>query len=89
MFPLRRKPHGVLDLEVQVVALGVGAHADALHLAGLGLLGGVLELLLLLIAELAVVHDAADRGTGLRRHLDQVEAPLIRFLFGLGEREDA
>ena len=39
----------------------------------------LLRLLLLLVAELAVVHDPADRRVGRRRDLDQVE------LFALGD----
>jgi hypothetical protein len=39
--------------------------------------------LFLLIFELAVVHDAADRRLLVRRHLDQVEARVARLLQGV------
>jgi hypothetical protein len=45
-------------------------------------------LLLLLVHELAEVHDAADRRLGGRRHFDQVEQALARQLQCLIDGDD-
>ena len=44
---------------------------------------GFLFLLELLEPELAVVHDLADRGNGVRRNLDQIE------IFFFGQRQSS
>ncbi len=46
-------------------------------------------LLLLAVAELAVVHQLADRRHRERRDLHQVHVLLFRHLEGLGDRHDA
>jgi len=64
---------GILELGVKIVGIDAGRHADLLYLDDTLILLGFLLLLGLLKAELAVVHDAADRGIGARSDLDQVK----------------
>src|SRR5687768_4674571 len=79
----------VAHLEVVVVVVDVGAELDLLDLEGLLLLPRLLGLLLLLVEELAEVHDAADRRARGRRHLDQVEALLLGQAQRLVDQDDA
>ncbi len=46
-------------------------------------------LLRTLVLELSVVHELADRGSGLRRYLHQIEVGLLRKAHGLADRDDA
>ena len=71
----------VLELEGVVVALDLGPHLDFLQLHLVLLLLGLAGAPVLLVLELAVIHDAAHRRAGGGRDLDQIE-PLR-----LGERE--
>ena len=64
---------GILELGVKIVGIDAGRHADLLYLDDTLVLLGFLLLLGLLKAELAVVHDAADRGIGARSDLDQIK----------------
>ena len=61
-------------LHVIVVRVDVRPHLDFLDVDGLLLLAGLVFLFLLLVFELAVVDDLADRRLGVGRNLDQVEA---------------
>ena len=65
-------------LEVDVVHAGARADLHLLHTRGPALLARLLCLLLLRVAELAVVHDPADRRVRRGRDLDQVELALLR-----------
>ena len=67
----------MLDLGLVVVLVGLGADLDLLDLHDGMTLLGVLLLLLLLVLELAVVHDAADRRLGVGRDLDEVAANFL------------
>src|SRR5262249_1123150 len=77
----------LVDLDLDVMVAGLGADADFFELLlvwlSLALFAG------LLVAELAVVHDLADRRPLLGGHLDQVELCLAGHLQGLRGRDDA
>ena len=68
---------GVLELEVQIVLVRVGAEADLLHLHRLLLRLQLLLLLLLLVEELLVVDDAADGRVGGGTDLHEVKTEVL------------
>src|ERR1035438_615371 len=72
---VRQKFLGVAEFRVEIVHLDARAEFDLLDLAGGRLRMGML--LLLFIDVLAEVHDPADGGLGVRRHLDQVKTDQI------------
>lgn len=74
--------HRVSHLDVQVVRVDAGRHANLLDLDDALILLGFLFLLELVEAELAVVHDLADRRDGVRRDLHEIK---LLFL-GHGQR---
>ena len=78
---------GPLDLDLDVVVAGLGPHADFLDLDLVGLL--LAGAFLLLVLELAVVHDLADRRPFVGRDLDEVETKLAGGFHGLAGRQDA
>ena len=71
------------DLGIEVVGVDARGHANLLDLDDLLVLSSFLFLLELLEPELAVVHDLADRGNGVRRNLDQIE------IFFFGQRQSS
>src|SRR6185312_14490243 len=64
------RPH----LHVVIVIVDGGAHLDLLDLDDLLLLAGFVGLFLLLVFVLAIVHQLADGGLVVGRHLHNVEA---------------
>ena len=64
-------------LDIEVIHVNAGGHPDFLDLHHTLVLAGLFLSLGLLEAELAVIHDLADRGNGIRRDLDQVQALLL------------
>ena len=85
----RQEAHDVLLLGLVVVLVDLRPELDLFDL-DLGLvLARELLLLSLLVLELAVVHDAADRRIGERRDLDEVEILLIGDPQSIRDREDA
>lgn len=66
------KAAGALDLDVDVVLAGFGAEAELFELRAMSL--GASGALLPLIADLAVVHDAADGRPGVGSDLDEIES---------------
>ena len=79
---------GVFDLGIEVVGVDARGHANLLDLDDVLVLLGFFFLLQLLEAELAVVHDLADRGRGVRRDLDQIEILFFGQRQGCGRRHD-
>ena len=78
LWPASRKRRAARDLEVEVVIVRLRAELDLLDLDD-GLLAlRLARLLLLLVLVLAEVEDLADGRLGLRVHLDEVEALLLR-----------
>jgi hypothetical protein len=77
----------LIHLELDVVLAGLGAEADLLDLGVVDV--RLVVLLLLLVLELAEVHDPADGRLLVRRHLDEVEARLPRQVQGLVRGDDA
>ena len=69
--------------------LDVGAKLDLLDADGLLLLLGFLLALLLLIAVLAEIHDAADRGLSLGSNLHQVQMLFLSHAESLAGGHDA
>src|SRR5213083_1204746 len=85
---LLQEPAHVLELELEVVSLGLGAHLHFLDLDRRLLLARLLQPARLRVLVLAEVHDAADGRLGLRRDLDEVELLGARRLQRLLGRHD-
>src|SRR5919108_3512957 len=86
---LLEEPAHVLDLEVEVVALGLGAHLHFLDQDRRLLLARFLLPPRLRVLVLAEVHDAADGRLRFRRNLDEVEVLAAREVERLLGRHDA
>ena len=80
---------GAVGLDGQVVRIDLGAQTDFFKLAVLAVAAGFLLFLFLLVLPLAIVHDPADGGLGLRRDLHQVQAGFARAALGFVEVDDA
>ncbi len=78
----------VIALGLQVVGVNGRRELDLLHPARRLRSAGILGALSLLIKELAVVHDPANRRCGRRRDLDQVESLPLRQPQRVIERHD-
>ena len=89
LVPLFEEPAGVAHLEVEVVLLDPRAHLHFLQLHVVLLLARLARLTLLLVLELAVVHDAADRRPGKRRDLHEVQPLLFRDLHRPFDRQNS
>lgn len=76
VFVLKKIP-SLLNLEFDVVFAGLGTQANFLKLH-LMLLGGIRVFSLLLVLELAVIHDTAHRRTLVRSDLNEVHADFDR-----------
>ena len=68
---------GSLDLGVEVIGVDAGAHADLFDLHDLLVLLGILFPLLLIVAELGLVHDLANGRGGIGRNFDQIQTLLL------------
>jgi len=77
-----KKLAGLGHLRFNVVVASLGADADLLQLL-LADLAGLIALLRLLKAQLAVVKDLTDRGAFVGGHLDQVKSGFPGLLQGL------
>ena len=64
---------GLTDLEVDVVIAGLGPQADLLQLSAAPFAASALFLVAFVLG-FPMVHDAADRRTSVRGHLDQIES---------------
>ena len=80
---------GILQLDVEVVGVDAGRHTDFLDLDHTLVFLGFLFLLQLLEAELAIIHDLADRGDCIGSNLDQVQILFICHSLCIGRRHDA
>jgi len=69
-----------IDLRPELHLLDDGQHLVTTRLPGF---------LRTLVLELSIVHELADRGSGLRRDLHQIEVGLLRKAHGLADRHDA
>ena len=76
-----KKRAGLVQLEGDVVLARLGANADFLDLALMGVALG--QPLLLLILELAVVHDPADGRPLVGSDLDQIQIGFASLASGL------
>jgi hypothetical protein len=76
LIALLQKPSDVPGLELVVVILDARSILDLLHVHRVLLLPGLSCPSLLLITELAVVHEAANRRTSVRSHLYQIQSGL-------------
>ena len=65
---------GVLEFEIKIVVVGVGAETDFLNHHLLGFRLEFLLFLFLLVLELGVVNDTADGRIGGRGNLHQIKA---------------
>ena len=77
----------VARLHLQVVRIDLGAHSNLAQDRGVLAFAGLALLLGLLVLELAVVEQAADRGHGVRRNFYEVEVGFARHFQGLWERD--
>ena len=68
-----QEPNQVPKLDVVIALVGSGSEFDLLDLDLLELELGFVLLLRFPVLEFAIVHDAANRGLGRRRDLDQIE----------------
>src|SRR3990167_8720736 len=76
----------IADLIYEVMTVRPGPHLDLLDgYKSLFFLGPV-RFFSLFIAELSVIHHAADRRLSFRRHLDQVQLLHLHHLEGLMQR---
>jgi len=76
------------DLSFEVADIGPVAEPQFLHLRGALLAARFRLLLVLLVLELAVIEDAADRGLSGGRDLDQIEIGFLRPAQGRPARRD-
>ena len=80
------KAPDMVNFEVNVVLTGTRSKLDFFdHHLGLMLLG-LLHFLFLQVAELAVIHDTADRRRGVGRNFNQVKLLVKRGPEGLAQR---
>ena len=79
---------GVLQLDVKVIGIDVGRHTDFLNLNHALILLGFFFLLQLFEAELAIIHDLADRGNRVGCDLDQIQILFICHSLCIGRRHD-
>ena len=86
--PSSRKLDDVTDLGVEVTLADLRPELHLLDGDVGRLLPRFLGLLRLLVAELAVIHDPADRRVGQRGHFDEVEIELSGQREGIGQRLD-
>src|SRR5215470_9475751 len=86
---LLEEPAHVLQLEVEVVLLGFGAHFHFLDLDRRLLLARLLEAARLRVLVLAEVHDAAHGRLRFRGDLDEIELLIARRLQRLLGRHDS
>ena len=77
------------ELDLVVALVGARAELDLLDLDLLLLELGLVRLLLLTVAEFAVIHELADRRLGKRRNLHQIDLSLFRQPQRLGDRHDS
>src|SRR5262245_52440410 len=85
---LLEEPHDVTLLGLVVVRVDLGPHLHFLEAHEVLLAARFLGLDRLLVLELGVVHDLADRRALERRDLDQVQVLLRRDPRGLGDAHD-
>jgi hypothetical protein len=78
-----QKPFDVAQLDVVVPIIGTGPELDLFDFNDLLLGLGFSGLLLLLVLELAVIHQATDRGYRGRGNFDQVNIKVSRHAQGL------
>ena len=79
----------VFELRIEIPDVDARRHPNLFDLHHVLVFSGLFFPLALLEPELAVVHQLAHGGIGLRRNLDQVQALLIGDLQGLRRRHDA
>ena len=86
---LAKKIDRVRHLGLEIVRINVRTELDLLHLVRVLVLAALLLPLLLLVLELAELHQPADRRIGVGRNLDEVHSLLTRQYQGVGERDDS
>jgi len=80
--------HGA-HLHIVIVGIGPGTELDLLDLDDVLLLAGLGLAFLLLVLELAEVHDLADRRFRVRRDLDKIKTGLFGHHHGTGGGDDS
>jgi len=89
LISLFKKTPDMLNLKHQVMIIGLGTQLNLLDLNMYLFLSGFLQLLALLILELAIVHNAANGWHRRGRHLNEIQLLLFRQFKCLGCWNDA
>lgn len=79
---------GTSEFSLEVVGVNKGRELELFHFAGGLAAMDLLAALGLLVLELSVVHDAANRRSGAGHRLNQVEASLLRQAQGVRQGHD-
>ena len=79
---------GIFQFDVEVIGVDAGRHTDFLDLDHALVLFGFLFLLQLFEAELAIIHDLADRRNRVGCDLDQIQILFICHSLCIGRRHD-
>ncbi|MDK2846119.1 MAG: hypothetical protein PWR18_721, partial [Synergistales bacterium] len=87
--PCLEKIFNSLGLELVIVLIDFRPHLHFLYGLALGLLASVFFAFLLLVFVLPVIKNSTYGRVGLRRHLHQVQFPLLREGKGLADRNYA
>jgi hypothetical protein len=80
LVPSIEELRGLATLRFEVVVVDLGPDANFFQFDDMLVAARLALFAALLVSELAVVHEPADRWHGIRRHLNQVEPPLARHL---------
>ena len=86
---LFQEPAQITQLDLVIAFVGAGTELDFLDLDDLLLELGFVLPLLLLVLELAVVHQTADRGLGVGRDFHQIHVALLGKPERVGDLDDA
>jgi hypothetical protein len=84
LVPVLEKFPGMFGLELEIMRVRMGSETNFFQLNVMGFFSGFLVLLLLLVPELAIIHDLADRWLGVRRDFDEIQFSLLGKLKGVG-----
>jgi hypothetical protein len=80
---------GLPSLRFEIMIVDLRPYADLFQFDDMLIATGFALFPALLVPEFAIIHQSADRGDGVRRDLDQVEAPVARHLQRFERGNDA
>ena len=88
LIPGAEELRGLPPFRFEIVVVDLGPDANFFQLDNMLVAAGLALFSALLVSELTVVHEPADRWHGVWRHLDQVEPTLARHLKRIECRDD-